>query len=191
MKIPIPWQFERYESAEQTAKLVAFYANYRFHLLHTLPLRTVREMPIVTRMTGHRIVEMRDKRGWTQEDLGTRISRTKWQISRLESGKTRLDLDTARKLARAFGVPLSDLVGAATENPAPAAPATAGMAEEMVPYTPAANDPMSAFLAPARGLFRIDSDSLDKIALKRGDVVVSMALDARSYVRRWPWVFPG
>ena len=123
-------------------------------------------------MTGHRIIELREKRAWTQEDLGTRISRTKWQISRLESGKTRLDLDTARKLAGVFQVPLSELLG-----PEPAAKLTAsgipaGLAEELVPYQPAPNDPMSAFLTATCGLYRVDTDSLDKIALKRGDIVV-------------------
>ena len=77
-------------------------------------------MPIVARMTGHRIIELREKRAWTQEDLGTRIGRTKWQISRLESGKTRLDLETARKLAGVFQVPLSELL-----SPEPAKAPTA------------------------------------------------------------------
>ena len=123
-------------------------------------------------MTGHRIIELRETREWTQEDLGTRIGRTKWQISRLESGKTRLDLDTARKLAGVFQVPLSELL-----SPEPAATASAprlaaGFAEELVPYKPAPSDPMSAFLTPTRDLFRIDTDALDKIALTRGDIVV-------------------
>lgn len=129
-------------------------------------------MPIVARMTGHRIIELRETREWTQEDLGTRIGRTKWQISRLESGKTRLDLETARKLAGVFQVPLSELL---SPEPAktPAAPGMpAGLAEELVPYKPASNDPMSAFLTPTRDLFRIDTDALDKIALRRGDIVV-------------------
>jgi transcriptional regulator with XRE-family HTH domain len=123
-------------------------------------------------MVGYRIIELREKRAWTQEVLGTRIGRTKWQISRLESGKTRLDLDTARKLAGIFEVPLSELLDAEPIGTASVAGRAAGLAEELVPYIPAPGDPMSAFLTPTRDLFRIDSDSLDKIALRRGDIVV-------------------
>jgi transcriptional regulator with XRE-family HTH domain len=125
-------------------------------------------MQIVFHMAAHRIIEFREARGWTQEDLGTRIGRTKWQISRLESGKTRLDMDTAHKLAHILGVALLELVGG-DASPATAPP---GLAEEAAPYEPPSGDPMSGFLTKARQLSVVNCGSLDKIGFAPGDILV-------------------
>ena len=59
----------------------------------------------------NRIRELRLKRGWSQEELATRVGCSKVQISGLERGRPRLDVDWMRRIADALGVFPVDLLG--------------------------------------------------------------------------------
>ena len=59
---------------------------------------------------GQRIAQLRDKFGLNQDDLAERMNTTGVQISRLETGQRKMTMAWMRRFARAFGVPLSDLL---------------------------------------------------------------------------------
>lgn len=64
------------------------------------------------RALGRCLVQERERKGWTQQQLATESRVGQNQISRLESGrKPRLDVDTLARLARALGVSLDHLAG--------------------------------------------------------------------------------
>ena len=51
-----------------------------------------------------RIVELRKKKGWSQEELAEMIDVTRQSVSKWESGQSLPDLDKILKLADIFGV---------------------------------------------------------------------------------------
>lgn len=61
---------------------------------------------------GPRLRSLRRDRGLTLSELAATTGISESTLSRLESGKRRANLDLLLPLARAFGVPLDDLVGA-------------------------------------------------------------------------------
>lgn len=58
---------------------------------------------------GARVAGLRDDRDWTQEHLAAISDISTRSISNIENGVYSVTLDTAYKLARAFGIPLSRL----------------------------------------------------------------------------------
>lgn len=61
---------------------------------------------------GPRLRALRRRRGITLADLAVRTGVSESTLSRLESGQRRATLELLLPLARAYGVPLDDLVGA-------------------------------------------------------------------------------
>jgi transcriptional regulator with XRE-family HTH domain len=53
---------------------------------------------------GHRIAQLRQRKGWTQEDLGNFINRSGGHISNVENGKTELTPSELDKLSTEFEV---------------------------------------------------------------------------------------
>lgn len=66
----------------------------------------------VLNAVGPRLRSLRRDRGLTLSELAATTGISESTLSRLESGKRRANLDLLLPLARAFGVPLDDLVGA-------------------------------------------------------------------------------
>jgi len=54
---------------------------------------------------------LREKRGLTQKEAAQLAEVSHWTLSYLESGKRAPYMPTVTKLARAYGVPLEELVG--------------------------------------------------------------------------------
>jgi transcriptional regulator with XRE-family HTH domain len=59
---------------------------------------------------GENIKVLRLARGWTQEDLASRLHLTRQAVGHYESGRTVPDIDTCRRLAEVFGVELEVLL---------------------------------------------------------------------------------
>jgi transcriptional regulator with XRE-family HTH domain len=59
---------------------------------------------------GTRVREMREARGMSQEALAKLAEMQQPQLSQIESGKRFARLDTIKKLARAFGVSVHELI---------------------------------------------------------------------------------
>lgn len=57
---------------------------------------------------GERVRDLRNERGWSQEDLADESKIERGDISRLENGKKNIEFYTIVKLAIAFQVELSD-----------------------------------------------------------------------------------
>lgn len=104
----------------------------------------------------------------SQDELGQRIGRDKFFVSRIENGKTRLDTDTAFMVARALGVPVTEVLGASALHNG----ASVGFSDVAVPFTPAPGDPLEAECGEHRYPYIIDSDALENIGIKRGDKVI-------------------
>lgn len=100
-------------------------------------------------MLGDVLKAYRDAKGWSQRDLAARSNLPQSYISLLERGKRRGTIETYQVLARAFGVPLEELIRATGEDlPVRLEPSSGG---DAIP--PAALDAL-ARLAPllsARG----------------------------------------
>ena len=58
---------------------------------------------------GHRILEIRREKDWSQRELGRRAGITGVAVGLIEAGKRKMYLDTAIKLADAFGITLDEL----------------------------------------------------------------------------------
>ena len=55
--------------------------------------------------------ELRERKGWTQEDLAKRAKITRSHLSLLEAGHRRNpSLEVLKRLARALGVPVGELL---------------------------------------------------------------------------------
>lgn len=59
----------------------------------------------------NRIRELREQKGWRQEDLGEIINKAKSIISRYETGNLGIDADTICKLCDTFGCTADFLLG--------------------------------------------------------------------------------
>lgn len=60
---------------------------------------------------GERIAAQRTIRNWTLRDLASACDVSFGNLSRIERGLTDMSLSTAQKIADAFGVPLTELIG--------------------------------------------------------------------------------
>ena len=58
---------------------------------------------------GMRIVYLRKQRGWTQEDLAFEAGINKNYICDMENGRRNPSLEIIERLAKAFGISISDL----------------------------------------------------------------------------------
>ncbi|MEK5058200.1 helix-turn-helix domain-containing protein [Paenibacillus shunpengii] len=60
---------------------------------------------------GHRIAELREKRGMTQEELSSVLEITRASLSHYEKGRRKPDFETLTKLADTFNVSVDYLLG--------------------------------------------------------------------------------
>ncbi len=60
---------------------------------------------------GKRVLELRKKRGWKQDDLGKKLGTSGVVIGRYERGEMMPSIEVAQKMANAFGVTVDFLVG--------------------------------------------------------------------------------
>lgn len=60
---------------------------------------------------GNAIRQLREKKGWTQEQLAKRIRRTQSSVAYYESGRICPSVKTAQLMAIEFNVPLEFIVG--------------------------------------------------------------------------------
>ena len=68
---------------------------------------------------ARQVLDLRLKRGWTQQELAERAGTKQANISRLENARLNPSVDTLQKIANAFGVELAVmLVPIAGERPA-------------------------------------------------------------------------
>lgn len=74
---------------------------------------------------------LREKRGWSQEELAVAVDRTWQSISNIETGKSLPPLPTLGALATAFGVPLAALL---SEDVLPASNARADLMQQASVY---------------------------------------------------------
>lgn len=66
-------------------------------------------MADIRKRFGKRIIQLREERDWTQEELAAHSGISTRSISSIENGVYSITLDTAYKLARGFGIPLASL----------------------------------------------------------------------------------
>lgn len=69
---------------------------------------------------GQKIRLARQRAGLTQEDLAARVSRTSESISNIERGQQEPGIKTVQSLAKALGLPVSELVESSEEPTASA-----------------------------------------------------------------------
>lgn len=60
---------------------------------------------------GARVRELRNERGWSQEDFGHRANLDRTYVSGIERGTRNPTLDIIHRLAQALDVPAADLIG--------------------------------------------------------------------------------
>jgi transcriptional regulator with XRE-family HTH domain len=77
---------------------------------------------------GHRLRQLREAKGWSQEELANRAKLHRTHISLIETAKRSVQLDTVERLAAALGVQAADLF---LPGPAAAAPLTRSDSEEL------------------------------------------------------------
>lgn len=65
-------------------------------------------------MVGQKIKELRQQKGWSQEELGQKIQYTKSNVSKWENETTSPDIETLKKLADLFGVDINYFLGIET-----------------------------------------------------------------------------
>jgi len=69
-------------------------------------------------MIGDKLRTLRKERGWTQKELEERTGVAQRNISSYEAGKLKPSARTLRRFADAFGLPVEELLGQATSEPA-------------------------------------------------------------------------
>lgn len=62
------------------------------------------------KLLGQRIVELREKKGWSQADLARAAGKDRQAIEKLENGKVNPTAFSLLELAEAIGVPLAELL---------------------------------------------------------------------------------
>lgn len=60
---------------------------------------------------GDKILELRKKKGFSQEDLAEKVCVSRQTISKWELGETSPDIKQAKELSKIFGVSLDEMVG--------------------------------------------------------------------------------
>lgn len=121
-------------------------------------------------MVSHRIKELRELRGMSQERLGALIGRSKSVISRLEDGTTRLDLDITSKIAEALNVSIAEVLNIETSGGPRLAPD--GLAEDLKPYMGGPDDNLrSVSRMPNKKLYQVQTNAAELSGIRKGDVV--------------------
>jgi putative transcriptional regulator len=115
----------------------------------------------------NRIRELREAKGLSQGDLGLRIGLGKWDISRIENGKTQLKLETAKKVAAALDVSIAEVLDIDDDGGPPS-----GFAEDLAVYDARPGDPFAGLAADNRYLMTATSNVLDLARIDAGDVLV-------------------
>lgn len=59
---------------------------------------------------GEKLVRLRKERGWSQDDLASRVGTHTTHLSRLENGKSQPSIELLHKLARTLGVTMDYLM---------------------------------------------------------------------------------
>lgn len=115
-------------------------------------------------MIENRIRDLRRNRKLSQERLGELVGMSKPQIWRLESGKARLDIDTAVRLSKALKSPLGDLIASDGD----------GFAEDAAPFQTEPTDPMARLGGIDRNLvpYEIKTNALSNLHVIPGDVLL-------------------
>ena len=65
---------------------------------------------------GHRVLDERNRAGWTQQDLACQVGLSRTSIANIELGRQRLMLHQIVALADAFGVSVGDMCGLSIET---------------------------------------------------------------------------
>lgn len=120
-------------------------------------------------MLHHKIRELREAAGWSQARLGMAVGLDATGISKIETGRKLLRADEVQKIANALGVPVSRLFGIEPDEEVQSAK---GFADELVAYDPQPGDPFAALETDNRYLLTVACDSLSRIGIMRGDIVV-------------------
>ncbi|MEQ1694403.1 MAG: helix-turn-helix transcriptional regulator [Hyphomicrobiaceae bacterium] len=117
-------------------------------------------------MPANQISHFRNLMHLNQEELGDRVGLTKYQVSRLENGKTELTVAVGRRIARVLGITLDELAGNIEDG------SGFGFSDEMVPYIAGLDDKFGQALS-ADNLYpyTIDTDALDRAGFPRGIIV--------------------
>ena len=110
----------------------------------------------------NRVRELRDKLGWTQEELAKKINVKKETISKIELRTQSMTEAQALALSQAFGVRIDDLYeGAGTIS---------ATEDEVCPFTPNVNSPASHVpLQSNQYWYRIAQTHLDQLGYMEGD----------------------
>lgn len=62
------------------------------------------------RLLGAKVLELRTKKGWTQTELADKIGTKHPQVRRVEKGEANSSINMLRKIAKALGISVSELV---------------------------------------------------------------------------------
>jgi SOS-response transcriptional repressor LexA len=123
----------------------------------------------------NRIKELRKKRGWSQDVLGSMIGTSNQQIGYLERGERRLSDPWISKLADAFGISAGELFNDSGNEVAHVSWVQAGaFAETADPYVPEGT-PMIAVAGlkhPNHIALTVAGDSMNKIAPEGSIIIV-------------------
>lgn len=99
----------------------------------------------------------------SQEDLGEKVRLSKFQVSRIESEDTRLDVDTAQRIADALGVDLTEVLGVER----------AVLRADAAEYRPADGEPLSAIsLGASFRLYEVLTGVVDELGFEPGNIVL-------------------
>lgn len=112
---------------------------------------------------GNRIEELRNARGWTQQDLADRMSTSQQQVGRLEDEKRRLTKDWLERAADALEVRIEDLFEQSDR---------AALVDDVSPVDDETVGSIAQALAK-RGLrvYRVEADSVAESGIARGTLV--------------------
>lgn len=120
-------------------------------------------------MLHNKIRELREAAGWSQAKLGTAIGMDATGVSKIETGRKLVRADEVEKIAQALGIPVSRLFGV---EPDEVGPAPTAFYDELVAYEPQTGDPFAGLETDNRYLLKVSCDSLSRIGIMRGDIVV-------------------
>lgn len=101
----------------------------------------------------------------SQEQLALAIGRTKSVISRIEAGRTSLDLEIAQQIADTLNATLADVLGISTGGKP-----LSGFAEDVTPYDAAG--PQYPALPPNQFRYLVATAACENAGVKPGDIVV-------------------
>lgn len=82
------------------------------HLKDDQALSRGSTLPTIEEKFAERIVQLRKERGWSQEELAAKTGLSVRSISNVENAKFSATLDTIKRLADAFGLPIQLIVSA-------------------------------------------------------------------------------